>query len=227
MKSFLRKILNAGLVLLVLTVAAGTVVWLRQEHYGPWATGGPNRAILDATFGMSEEEVERATKLTLMGCHEAKDQIRGSDGTRRPSVEFYCDFGGVSVDREEFERTEFRFINSIELFGAPCWLMFTFFDGRLAGVKAEFEPYKDAATFVDTIQSELQASGYTFEKRDESESYDRSSTIYRTTYRQKTVVAFLVFNPTPKDPTISLFLDDSEVMEVRKQEKAARDKSVF
>lgn len=220
LKTFVKRMLTVGSVLFSLLLLAGIVTWGRAERYWPWSTGGENRAMLGATFEMSIPEVQRATKQRLLTCGEALGRLRSKHGDVPFEVTLNCD--GEWSPREQAERTEARFIETIEVFETPAWFELMFFDGRLESMSAHFEPYTDASTKAAQISKELESRGYTFAKREDSKEVPGA---YSVSYRRGRVTANLWVNLTePKEPILSLSLWDEGFKEQRDSEAAERNR---
>ena len=198
------------------------VTWGRAERYGPWSTGGDHRAMLGATFEMSIAEVQRATKQRLLTCSEALARLRNKDGNAPFEVTLKCDGEWSNYPREQAARAEARFMERIEVFGAPAWFELMFFDGRLESMDAHFEPNIDASTKAAEISKELETRGYTLQKREESNDVPGA---YSVNYRRPPVTASLWVNlADPKDPIITLFLWDEGFKAQRDSEAAERNR---
>jgi hypothetical protein len=130
---------------------------------------------------------------------------------------------GKDVDRDRARRSTDRYIEQLELFGAPCWIETSFFDGRLRYMAGNFEPVSEPARTVAAIVEALKARGYELSGHEDS---DQVRGAYSDTFKKPPVAATLWVNLNdPRDPIISLNLRDETEIKRDEDEKSARNAS--
>jgi hypothetical protein len=122
--------ISSGLLLL------GTgYLYLRTQGYGPFASASAHKAFLGTTFEMSMPEVERALGRKLVAAGESSSP----EGLRDWMLDMVPDFE---------RKSESRILPDITLYHVPCRVKFDFAAGKLARVRAEFQPTVPAETLL-------------------------------------------------------------------------------
>jgi hypothetical protein len=120
-------------------------LYLRAEGFGPFSGATANRAFLQATFGMSIPEVERAIGHGLIPTEP--------DKFASPELHEWI------LDRilESRKPHEERLLPNLAVYHEPCQARFAFFDGRLGKVEIDFDRLtkEEAATLMQQIDADL------------------------------------------------------------------------
>jgi len=207
---------------LLVALAIGTVaiVILKENRFGPFATGTKNAAFLGTTFGMSPQEASRA--LQKEGARLVNyDVYRRLDGTHETNL-----FDYLYPSKEEESIHSDLFMPSIELFDSATEARFVFRKERLESVEIFFKCYTvtNALGLVESVKSNL-LGVYRFSKKEDSQYVPGA---YNLTYATGESSANMWVNLTDSNKLmINLFLMDSRSQEEQKKQLREREKNAF
>ena len=124
-------------IIIVATAGAVVLAELKAENYLWWATGSSDKAFLDTTWGMSPNEVERATRTPLTSADEFTEFFAQEVQLVNPTR--------IRVSEQK---------NVHKLWGHFTNVDFTFFDNMLCEYYIGLTVY-NADTSIDEIRTSL------------------------------------------------------------------------
>ena len=205
---------------LALFLLAGAITILKENHFGPFATGTKNAAFLGTTFGMSPQETKRALKkegAQLMNYAE----YRSLDGTYETNL-----FDYLYPSKEEQQIHADLFMTSIELFDCSTEGRFVFRKDRLESVEIYFKTYtvSDAQKLIDNVKSHL-LEVYPTVKTEANKFVPGA---YYLRFASEESKATLWVNLTEAtNLMVNLFLDDLKGQRERKNQLKQREEKAF